>query len=318
MAKKIYLGFDTSCYTTSVCVIDEAGELVGEARKILEVKPGNCGLMQSEMLFQHTRNLPGLVENVLKGQDYEIVGIGVSGYPRPIEDSYMPAFLAGMSVARSLAAATGAKLHIISHQENHLEAGMWSAGGPKADKFLLLHASGGTTDLILCEKREDTRYKLTEVGGSIDLHAGQFIDRIGVALGLQFPTGPALEELAETATEMIELPVSNRKLTVSLSGPCTAAIRKLEAGADGASLALGVEHCLAETFARLFKKGVEEFGVHHVLLVGGVGCNKYIRNHVENKLAKVRTRLWVPEGKFSCDNASGCAAFAWRMQQKLL
>lgn len=314
MTKKVYLGIDTSCYTTSVAAIDEEGLLVGEARRILTVKSGNCGLMQSEMVFQHTRNLPELVETVFKDKNFEIAGIGVSGYPRPIEGSYMPAFLAGMSVARSIAATTGAKLHVISHQENHLEAGMWSAGGPNVDKFLLLHASGGTTDLILCDKQENGRYNLTEVGGSIDLHAGQFIDRIGVALGLQFPAGPALEALAETAKEMVELPVSNRKLTVSLSGPCTFAVRKLETGVDGASLALGVEHCLAETFARLLKKGVEEFGVHNVLLVGGVGCNKYIRRHVENKLAKVRTRLWVPDGRFSCDNASGCAAFAWRMK----
>ncbi|MDO4179246.1 MAG: O-sialoglycoprotein endopeptidase [Phascolarctobacterium sp.] len=316
MAMKIYLGIDTSCYTTSVAALDEAGCLVGEARRILTVKEGNCGLMQSEMVFQHTRNLPELMEAVLKDRDYEIAGIGVSGYPRPLENSYMPAFLAGMSVARSLAYATGAKLHVISHQENHLEAGMWSAAGPKADKFLLLHASGGTTDLIYCEKKADARFKLTEVGGSKDLHAGQFIDRIGVALGLQFPAGPALEKLAESASEMIELPVSNRKLTISLSGPCTAAIRKLQAGSDGASLALGVEHCLAESFARLFKKGVEEFNVRDVLLVGGVGCNKYIRHHLEEKLAKSRTRLWVPEGQFSSDNASGCAAFAWRVSEK--
>ena len=314
MAKQIYLGLDTSCYTTSVAALDEEGKLLGEARRILTVKQGNCGLMQSEMVFQHTRNLPELVENVLQDKDYQIAGIAVSGFPRPLENSYMPAFLSGLSVARSLAAATNAKLHIISHQENHLEAGVWSAGGPVAKKFLMLHASGGTTDLILCEQLENGRYQLTEVGGSKDLHAGQFIDRIGVALGLTFPTGPALEALAETASAMVELPVANSKLSISLSGPCTAALRNLEAGADGASLALGVEHCLAESFARLFKKGVEEFDVHHVLLVGGVGSNKYIRQHVENKLAKVRTKLWVPEAKFSCDNASGCAAFAWRMR----
>ena len=84
MAKKIYLGFDTSCYTTSVCAIDEAGELVGEARKILEVKPGNCGLMQSEMVFQHTRNLPGLVENVFKGQ----VSFAKNYFLVSVEDQY--------------------------------------------------------------------------------------------------------------------------------------------------------------------------------------------------------------------------------------
>lgn len=317
MKQKVYLGIDTSCYTTSVAVLDEAGLLLGEARRILDVKPGCCGLQQSEMVFQHTRNLPNLLEQVLQGSKYEITAIGVSGYPRPLEDSYMPAFLAGTSVARGLSAAIGAKLHIISHQENHLEAGMWSAGGPSAERFLLLHASGGTTDLLLVERQADGRFKLTEVGGSIDLHAGQFIDRVGVALGLQFPTGPELEKLAATAdvSQMVELPVSVRKLNVSLSGPATAALRKLEAGADGAGLALGVQYALAETFARMLRNGAAEYNVQAVLLVGGVASNTYIRKHVAEKLAKRRVSVWIPEARFSCDNATGCAAFAYRMSK---
>ena len=381
--KRIYLGIDTSCYTTSVALMDEAGQLLGEARQILSVKPGRCGLQQSEMVFQHTRNLPRLMEEAvgqvirsvnancaesaakdekagssngaglagLAAAGYELAAIGVSGYPRPLENSYMPAFLAGLSVARSVAAVTGAKLEVISHQENHLEAGLWSAGGPDVERFLLLHASGGTTDVLLAERQQDGRYRITEVGGSLDLHSGQFVDRIGVALGLQFPTGPALEALAEGALAkakvisgseaagavkaaseseasacaaeeadvptMVELPVSVRKLQVSLSGPCTAALRKLEAGAEPAALALGVEHALAETFARVLRNGAQEYRVRDVLLVGGVGSNKYIRQHVEQKLAKLRypVRLWVPEGRYSCDNATGCAAFARRISK---
>ncbi|MBQ7883024.1 MAG: O-sialoglycoprotein endopeptidase [Phascolarctobacterium sp.] len=315
MKQRVYLGIDTSCYTTSAAVLDEAGKLIGEGRKILDVKPGRCGLQQSEMVFQHTRNLPYILEGILQDKDYELVAIGVSGYPRPIENSYMPAFLAGSGVARTLAAATGAKLHIISHQENHLEAGVWSAGGPDAERFLLLHASGGTTDLLLAERQANGRFNLTEVGGSIDLHAGQFIDRVGVALGLKFPTGPELEKLAATAEQMVELPVSVRKLNASLSGPATAALRKLEAGADGAALALGVQYALAETFTRMLRNGAAEYNVHAVLLVGGVASNTYIRNHVTEKLAKRRVSVWVPEARFSCDNATGCAAFAWRMSK---
>lgn len=305
---KAYLGIDTSCYTTSCTLLAQDGQLLAEARKILDVKAGRCGLQQSEMVFQHTRNLPNLIEQVLSTPNFELAGIGVSGYPRPLEGSYMPAFLAGMSVARSLASATRVPLIVLSHQENHIEAGVWSAGGPVAERFLALHASGGTTDLLLVE-RQNKRYKIEQIGGSIDLHAGQFVDRIGVALGLQFPTGPALEKLAATADAYEELPISVRKLEVSLSGPATAAQRKLEAGVDGARLALGVEYCLAETFARLFRKAGEQLRIRDVLLVGGVGCNSFIRQHLEERLAQKRMHLWVPEGRFSCDNASGCASY---------
>jgi N6-L-threonylcarbamoyladenine synthase len=314
MRQKGYLGIDTSCYTTSVAVIGEDGSLLSEARQILSVKPGRCGLQQSEMVFQHTRNLPLLMEKALQSDDIEICGVGVSGCPRPIADSYMPAFLAGVSAAKSIAAVSKIPLYTISHQENHMEAGMWSAEGPKAERFLMLHASGGTTDMLLAQKKADGRYLLEQIGGSMDLHAGQFIDRVGVALGLQFPTGPELEKLAETADYMTELPVSVRKLQVSLSGPATAALRKLQAGEDKAALALGVEYALAETFARMLRNGAAAYDAADVLLVGGVASNKFIRAHVEEKLQKRNIRLWVPEARFSCDNASGCAAYARRME----
>lgn len=307
----VYLGIDTSCYTTSVALLNKAGQLVGEARRILQVKAGGRGLQQSEMVFQHTRNLPVLMEEVFTSP-YKIIGIGVSARPRPLATSYMPAFLAGLCVARSLAAANKVPLYQLSHQENHLEAGLWSAQGPGAGRFLLLHASGGTTDLLLAAQGTDGNYSLTQVGGSIDLHAGQFIDRVGVALGLQFPAGPALEQLAATAGALVDLPVAVRQGDVSLSGPATAALRKLAAGAEPAALAAGVQFVLAETFVRMIRNVAAQQNVFDVLLVGGVASNAAIRSHLIEKLAKRRIKVWLPASKFSPDNAVGCAAYARR------
>jgi len=311
----VYLGLDTSCYTTSVCFIRQDGTLASEARKILSVKEGRCGLQQSEMVFQHTRNLPELIKLAIQNHNFKILGIAASCVPRPTENSYMPAFLVGRGLARSLSFLYKVPLAEISHQENHLEAGVWSAGGPRTKRFLMLHASGGTTDLLLAElKIPNGRYTLTQLGGSMDLHAGQFIDRLGVALGLKFPCGPELEKLAcecGDGTE-IELPVSAHGLNVSLSGPCSAALRMLAAGVNQAELARAAEKCLAETFFRLLSNGAGMSGVNDVLLVGGVGCNKYIRSYVERRLAKHGIRLWVPAVRYSGDNASGCAAFARR------
>ncbi len=346
MTEEVYLGIDTSCYTTSLFFMDREGHAAAEARRILKVKPGGCGLQQSEMLYQHTRNLPELMEEAARRHRFTVRGIGVSARPRPREDSYMPAFLAGLGFARSLAALYGIPLWQISHQENHLEAALWSANGPDADRFLFLHASGGTTDLLLAEK-ESSAYKLTEIGGSLDLHAGQFVDRVGVALGLGFPAGPALEQLAEQHTEIPEIPVSVHKTKVSLSGPCTWVLRAIGkakqeteisnqsdsvTAADGstannfadakvlteeshitaANLAAGVQWGLAETFVRMIRNGAAEHNVKHVILAGGVCANRWIRNHIVEKLAKRGIRVWMPDNRYSGDNASGCAAYARR------
>lgn len=319
MTEEVYLGIDTSCYTTSLFFMDREGQVAAEARRILKVKPGGCGLQQSEMLYQHTRNLPELMEEAARGHSFTVRGIGVSARPRPREDSYMPAFLAGLGFARSLAALYGIPLWQISHQENHLEAALWSANGPDADRFLFLHASGGTTDLLLAEK-ENAAYRLTEIGGSLDLHAGQFVDRVGVALGLDFPAGPALEQLAEHHTEIPEIPVSVHKTKVSLSGPCTWVLRAIgnakpeteENPIAAANLAAGVQWGLAETFVRMIRNGAAEHHVKHVILAGGVCANRWIRNHIVEKLAKRGIRVWMPDNRYSGDNASGCAAYARR------
>lgn len=341
MTEEIYLGIDTSCYTTSLFFMDRVGQVAAEARRILKVKPGGCGLQQSEMLYQHTRNLPALMEEAALGHSFTVRGIGVSARPRPREDSYMPAFLAGLGFARSLAALYGIPLWQISHQENHLEAALWSANGPDADRFLFLHASGGTTDLLLAEK-ENAAYRLTEIGGSLDLHAGKFVDRVGVALGLGFPAGPALEQLAEQHTEIPEIPVSVHKTKVSLSGPCTWVLRAIgKANQEteisnqpgsvnatnanqtegsptaAANLAAGVQWGLAETFVRMIRNGAAEHNVKHVILAGGVCANRWIRNHIVEKLAKRGIRVWMPDNRYSGDNASGCAAYARRQGEGL-
>ena len=351
---EVYLGIDTSCYTTSLFFMDRQGEKVAEARRILKVKPGGCGLQQSEMLYQHIRNLPELMEEAMQEQDFSLLGIGVSAKPRPREDSYMPAFLAGLGFARSLAALHHIPLWQISHQENHLEAAMWSAKGPDADRFLFLHASGGTTDLLLAEKNVSksattdkkikvyaaaekkfdvaeiatekskfvSNYTLKEIGCSLDLHAGQFVDRAGVALGLGFPAGSALEQLAAQHTEIIEIPVAVHKTEVSFSGPCTWVLRKIEQCLAAktekefaANIAAGVQWGLAETFVRMLRNGAAAYHVNDVILAGGVASNQWIRNQITEKLAKRRIRVWMPDNRYSGDNAAGCAAYARRQSE---
>ena len=106
MSDKVFLGIDTSNYTTSVAIIAEDGELIANLKRPLPVKSGECGLRQSDAVFYHTVNMPSLMDEArpyLEGRSIE--AIGVSSRPRNVEGSYMPCFLVGVSVAESISFA---------------------------------------------------------------------------------------------------------------------------------------------------------------------------------------------------------------------
>ena len=176
-AQAVVLGFDTSCYTTSVAAVDLAGNPVVSCRKLLPVAMGERGLRQSDALFIHVRQLPGLVEELaeqIRGR--EIVAVCASTKPREDENSYMPVFQAGDAQARGVAALLGVPCFASNHQRGHIEAALVGTGIPEGP-LLAVHLSGGTTELVQYDGEH-----VTLIGGSHDLHAGQVVDRTGVAL----------------------------------------------------------------------------------------------------------------------------------------
>ncbi|MEG6585637.1 O-sialoglycoprotein endopeptidase [Dendrosporobacter sp. 1207_IL3150] len=310
---KHFLGIDTSCYTTSVAILNESGRLIADKRRILSVKAGGKGLSQSEMVFQHTRNLPFLVEEAVADCQFplELAGVCVSAFPRPIPDSYMPAFLVGEGYARALTTINRIELWRLSHQELHILAGIWSSGGPHTDRFLAVHVSGGTTEIVLVTKAD--RFDIKLIGGTQDLNAGQFIDRVGVALKLPFPAGPHLESIAsEYHQNACPIPVSVKGMLASFSGPASHAQRMIDKGIDSQALAAGVEICIAKTLAKIIIAAILETGVTDVLMVGGVMSNNFIRTSISQTIIHydAKVRLYFPDKKFSPDNAVGAAYYA--------
>ncbi|MCL6627515.1 MAG: peptidase M22 [Alicyclobacillus shizuokensis] len=327
------LGIDTSNYTTSLAAVEwTEGRRVVQARSILPVPHGERGLRQSEALFFHVQRLPGLFDQLyaqLVTHDAHVVwrGIGVSVRPRPSCRSYMPVFSAGWSLASSLARTLGVPVLPVSHQENHLSAAEFAllrmasvetAGQeslfPLGAPFIGIHLSGGTSDVVLAQS---TRfgYRIDPVGEGMDLHAGQFVDRVGVAIGLPFPTGPHLERLAEQADEALALPSRVVQGKMSFSGPCSAALRALADGAAPASVAKGVQVCIANSVVKAvmyaYARCPDAAGV---LIAGGVAGNRAIQGRVLHRLRIQAPRLAIrfapPE--YACDNAVGCAHLARR------
>lgn len=312
---EVAVGVDTSCYTTSIAALDPAGNLIADCRIPLRVKPGGKGLAQSEMVFQHVRNLPVVMKELRRaiGKDARIVAVGASWRPRPLEDSYMPAFLAGFGLAEALGAALNCPVVGISHQENHVLAGMWSVSEAFDESFLAVHVSGGTTEILHVRQCPD-RLDLELVGGSRDLHAGQFVDRVGVALGLPFPAGPHIEALAEKCNGPVpELPISVDGNQISFSGPESHVRRWLATAPEPAPVAAAVQKCIAGSLLRAILAAIEQTQSKTVLLVGGVAANRFIRAKLAAELERrdCATVCW-PEPQYSGDNAVGAAWWALR------
>lgn len=281
---------------------------MGDARRLLAVPAGEIGLRQQAALFQHWQNLPELLGQIVSALGGPIAGIAFSSGPRREKESYLPVFTAGTNLARSLAAVLKVPTFGFSHQEGHLAAGQLGAAGPQERLFLAVHLSGGTTELLKVEQ-DGPGFKVTPLGGTLDLNAGQFVDRVGVALGLPFPAGPQLEALARTAQDALTLPSFARGYDVSFSGPTTAALRLLEQGKDKGAVARAVFACIARTLEKVLRPAVLATGIQAVLLVGGVAGNSLLRALLCARLEHpaVGARLFFAPPHLSTDNAVGIA-----------
>ena len=294
------IGLDTSCYTTSLAVIDQNGAVAENRRRLLEVSLGEKGLRQSEALFQHLKNLPQLL-----GKDFagvKVTGVAAAIRPRPVADSYLPVFNAGASFGETLAQILGVPFFGTSHQEGHLRAGL-IGNPPLAEPILGWHLSGGTTELLLV-KPNFPGYEITKIGGSSDLQIGQFVDRIGVLLGAVFPAGPALERLASLSHSATVLPLSTKELTFSLSGPASAAERLVGQIAD-ADLARQIFNSLSKVILKISCLAADEYGIKRILLVGGVASNQLIRADLITKATQTGLKFEFGPKELASDNAVG-------------
>lgn len=166
------------------------------------------------------------------------------------------------------------------------------------ERFLAWHLSGGTTELLLVEPG----LRPQKIGGTEDLSAGQLIDRTGVLLGLDFPAGKALDQLAQ-AGEAKPYPVKVCDMHFSLSGMQNKAAAMAEK--SGKNTARFVLECLIYAISKATEQARKQFGPLPAVFTGGVSSNSLLR------------QAMVPEGGIfgspacSTDNAMGIAVLTW-------
>lgn len=297
----ITLGIDTSNYTTSVAYYNGAGYKMH--RKILDVKEGSRGIRQSEGVFVHNREIGDMLLEIFGELSGKIDAVGVSTRPRNVEGSYMPVFTVGHGYAKAVAATAGVKMYEFSHQDGHIMAGIYSSGAYELleEPFISVHLSGGTTEILRSEFN-GIHFENEIIGGTLDISAGQLIDRIGVKMGLKFPCGAELEKLALKSDIYQKLPFSIKGAYANFSGVETKLIRTIDG--ENADIANSLLCYIRDVLIKTINNAVKDTGLKKILIAGGVAANSIIRNGLKEKLD---AQVYFCSKELSTDNAVGIA-----------
>jgi len=298
-----YLGLDTSNYTTSAAYIAADG-VITQSKQLLPVKEGEMGLRQSDAVFHHTRQLPERLEELASCLQQGVCAVAASDRPQQQEGSYMPCFLVGAGAARQLGAALGVPVHLFTHQQGHVMAALVGSDSLSllGRPFLAFHVSGGTTDALLVETDETSFIRCRVVGRSLDLKAGQLIDRVGGMLSLAFPAGPALERLAAQSTGTYRVRPTLRGSDCHLSGVENQCRDRLQRGDPPAEIArFCMEHVKAAVDG-MTQSLLTTYGDLPLVYAGGVMSNAMLREYFGQRYGG---RFAPPS--YSADNAVGIA-----------
>lgn len=308
--KSFVVAFDTSNYKTSAAAVERNGMIKADLRRLLHVKQGERGLRQSEAIFQHMENLPLLIRELfalINGE--EVAAIAASDKPRQIAGSYMPCFKAGEAFGRALASALDVPFFRFSHQEGHLEAVKEYSIFKNEDKYLAMHLSGGTTEILKVAPHIEI------IGGTKDISFGQTIDRAGVLLGMNFPCGEEMDVIAMkdgNATNFFK-PIPVEGSYINLSGLDTQVKRTIgNMRAEGSlteKMSVGIIKEIFDKIAicliQLIKNSTDQEGINKVLMAGGVSSSTYIRSKINQHFRDGGVFVDFGSHELATDNAVG-------------
>jgi len=300
------LAIESSCDESAAAVLDaQAGLLAHELFSQVELHRAHGGVVPELASRDHVRRLLPLVERALERADTtprDLHGVAYTAGP-----GLIGALLTGAALARSLAYAWGLPAIGVHHLEGHLLAPLLEPEPPPFPHLALL-VSGGHT--LLIEVARIGSYRV--LGASRDDAAGEAFDKTAKLLGLPYPGGPQLAQIAaggKAGVFSFPRPMLDRAgLEFSFSGLKTAVRHALE-GREltpqlRADVARGVQEAIVETLVTKSLRALEYTGLRVLVVSGGVSANRLLRERLSEAAGSIGTRVYYPRIEFSTDNAA--------------
>jgi N6-L-threonylcarbamoyladenine synthase len=306
------LGIETSCDETAVALYDgERGLIAHRLHSQIKLHAQYGGVVPELASRDHVRMLGPLVEAVLE----ESGASDVDGVAYTAGPGLLGALLVGASFARSFAYARGVPAVAVHHLEGHLLAPMLEPDPPQFP-FLALLVSGGHT--LIAQVAALGRYEI--LGASLDDAAGEAFDKTAKLLGLPYPGGPELARIADQGRAgqfTFPRPMLDRPgLDFSFSGLKTAVVVAVRGKEITPELRCDVAHAfqeaVVETLAVKCERALKQTGARTLVVAGGVGANKRLRERLSQMGAARGVLVKYPRPEFCTDNAAMIAYAGYR------
>ena len=308
MPPMLILGIESSCDETGVALYDAAeSRLLAHALHSQILMHQDYGGVVPELASRdHIRRTVPLLRKVLQESGRSLDELAAIAYTQG--PGLAGALLVGASFAEGLAAALGIPVLPVHHLEGHLLSPLLSSR-PPTFPFVALLVSGGHSQLMRVSGVG--QYEL--LGETLDDAAGEAFDKTAKLLGLPYPGGAALSEMAtQGRPEAVKLPrpmLHSGDFDFSFSGLKTAVLTRVrEIGEPDAQqradIAHGFQQAIVEVLVRKALRAVRDSGLRRLVVAGGVGANRELRRQLDVSAAKAKIEVFYPELEFCTDNGA--------------
>jgi universal protein Kae1 len=296
------LGIESTAHTFGVAVVKN-GKILSNVKDSFTTISG--GLIPLEVAKHHREIAEDVFQNaidVAKIKLNEIDAVAFSQGP-----GLAPCLVEGKNFAKKLASELNIPIVSVNHCVAHLEIGkIVGANDP-----VMLYASGANTQIIAYASG---KYRV--FGETLDIGVGNFIDTVARNMGMGFPGGPKIAELAEKSKNYIELPYSIKGMDVAFSGLQTKIKQLYERGFSKEDLAFSLQENVFAMLVEASERAMAHTSKKELLLAGGVGCNKRLQEMCKIMCKERDAKFFVPENSLLVDNAGMIAYLGEIMFEK--
>ncbi len=291
------LGIETTAHTFGVAVVDDTGHVLANVKDAVQIEEG--GMIPAAVADHHVEVCDIVLKNALEKAQKKIKDMDIVAFSQG--PGIGNCLTIGAFVARVLAKLHKKPLIGVNHCIAHLEIGRIKTA---AKDPVLLYASGANTQIIA---REGGKYRI--FGETLDMGIGNFLDQFARHLGLGFPGGPRIYELACKGKNLIPLPYVVKGMDLSFGGILTNLKQKHDSGKyTQDDLAYSAQETVFAMLLEVSERAMAHTGKTELLLGGGVACNLRLQEMAKNMCEERNAQCFVPPNEFLVDNA---AMIAW-------